>query len=295
MAAIIQEAQGGSDMTTSTATHVTRTRERRWSEEAAFFDRAARRIEEAHLPIDPLALQRYARPVLRKRFNKEYRFRILGSLEGKTLLDVGCGDGQNSVMLARMGARVTGIDVSPGAIEVARRRAEVNGVADRVRFLCAPVEEAALPDGEFDIVWGEGILHHVLDDLDRVLSRLARCARPEGVLIFSEPINLSPALRSLRRRIPIRTEATPGERPMVGAELDLVRRYVPDLVMRPYSVLGRLDRFILVRFNYERSSVVRRGIVNAMAIFDWLVTSLPGFDRLASTCVLHGRPAPSAP
>ena len=278
-------------MTTLTTTHVTKDRERRWSEEAAFFDRAARRIEENHLPIDPLALQRYARPVLRKRFNKEYRFKVLGPLEGKTLLDVGCGDGQNSVMLARMGARVTGIDVSPGAIEVARRRAEVNGVADRVRFLCSPVEEAALPDREFDIVWGEGILHHVLDDLERVLGRLARWTKPDGMLIFSEPINLSPALRRIRRSIPIRTDATPGERPMLGAELDLVRRHVSGLVMRPYSVLGRLDRLILVRFNYERSPVVRRAIVNAIAIFDWLITSLPGCARLASTCVLHGRPA----
>jgi len=278
-------------MVTSTATHVTKAREQRWSEEAAFFDRAARRVEPIHLPIDPLALQRYARPVLRKRFNKEYRFKVLGPLEGKTLLDVGCGDGQNSVMLARMGARVTGIDVSPGAIEVARRRAEVNGVADRVRFLCSPVEEAALPDREFDIVWGEGILHHVLDDLERVLGRLARWTKPDGMLIFSEPINLSPALRRIRRSIPIRTDATPGERPMLGAELDLVRRHVSGLVMRPYSVLGRLDRLILVRFNYERSPVVRRAIVNAIAIFDWLITSLPGCARLASTCVLHGRPA----
>jgi hypothetical protein len=37
---------------------------------------------------------------------------------------------------------------------VARRRALVNGVADRVRFLCAPIEKAPLADREFDIVWG---------------------------------------------------------------------------------------------------------------------------------------------
>jgi 2-polyprenyl-3-methyl-5-hydroxy-6-metoxy-1,4-benzoquinol methylase len=280
-------------MTTSTETDLGKVRERRWHEEAAFFDRVAQQVEATSLPIDPLALQRYSRPALRRRFNKEYRFKTLGSVKGKTLLDVGCGDGQNSVLLARMGARVTGIDVSPGAIEVARRRAEVNGVSDRVRFLCSPVEKAALPDGGFDIVWGDGILHHVLDDLDLVLSHLARCAKPEGMLIFSEPVNLSPMLRRIRRRVPIRTDATPGERPMLGAELDLVRRYVPGLVMRPYSILGRLDRLILIRFNYERSPVVRRGLVNAIAVVDWLIASLPGFERLASTFVMHGRPAPS--
>jgi SAM-dependent methyltransferase len=271
--------------------NVVKGREERWREEAAFFDRAAERIDVTTLRIDPMALQRYTRPVLRRRFNKEYRFKVLGPVAGKALLDVGCGDGQNSVMLAQMGAHVTGIDVSPGAIEVARRRAEVNGVSDRVRFLCAPVEKADLPDGFFDIVWGEGILHHVLDDLELVLRHLAKCAKREGLLIFSEPINLSPMLRRIRQSVPIRTDSTPGERPMLRTELDLVRRYIPDLVMRPYSFLGRLDRLILIRFNYERSPVVRRGIVSGIATLDWLLMFLPGLERLASTCVLHGHAA----
>lgn len=271
--------------------NIVKSREERWQEEAAFFDREAARVDPTALPIDPMALRRYTQPSLRRRFNKEYRFKILGPVEGKTLLDVGCGDGQNSVMLARMGAKVTGIDVSPRAIEVAHRRAEVNGVSDRVRFVCAPVEKADLPEGCFDIVWGEGILHHVLDDLELVLSHLARCAKREGLLIFSEPINLSPMLRRIREHVPIRTDATPGERPMLKSELDLVRRYVPDLVMRPYSFLGRLDRLILIRFNYERSPTVRRGIVNGIALLDRLLLGLPGLDRLASTCVLHGHPA----
>ena len=78
---------------------------------------------------------------------------------------------------------------------------------------------------------------------------------------------------------------------MVRAELDLLRRYLTGLVARPYSILGRVDRLILVRGNYERSGVVRRSLVNALAIADWLIASLPGFDRLASKYVLHGRAA----
>ncbi len=125
--------------------------EERWQEEAAFFDRQADRVDEATLPIDPLAFRRYSRRLPRKRFNKEFRFRILGNLEGKSLLDVGCGDGLNVVMFARMGARVTGIDVSPGALKVARRRAEVNGVADRVKLICSPIETAALPQQDLGV------------------------------------------------------------------------------------------------------------------------------------------------
>src|SRR5262245_47909638 len=141
------------------------TREERWKQEAGFFDEAARRADPAALTIDPLALRRYTRRVLRRRFSKEYRFRIMGPLQGRRVLEVGCGDGRNAVMFARMGAHVTGIDVSPGALTVARQRAEVNGVADRLTLIGAPIEQADLPPGSFDVIWGDGILHHVLDDL----------------------------------------------------------------------------------------------------------------------------------
>jgi 2-polyprenyl-3-methyl-5-hydroxy-6-metoxy-1,4-benzoquinol methylase len=262
---------------------------KRWKEEAAFFDRAALRVDAERLPIDPLTWRRYTRPVLRRRFSYEHRFRLLGDLDRRTLLDVGCGDGLNAVLLARMGARVTGLDVSPGALEVARRRAVVNGVADRVTLVCAPIEEAELPEGSFDVVWGDGILHHVLDDLERVVRRLVGWVRPGGAIVFAEPINLNRTLRRLRALVPIRTEATPGERPMLRSELDLVRRYVPDLVVRPYALLGRLDRFVLVDYNYERSPRIRRGIVNALDSLDWALLSIPGLRSLAGTCVMYGR------
>src|SRR2546423_9535632 len=141
-------------------------RSRRWNEEARFFDHLAADLDDGALKIDPLALERYTRPALRKRFNKEFRFHLLRPLQGKTVLDVGCGDGLNSVMLAKMGASVTGLDISPGAIDAAQRRAALNGVSERTRFVCAPAETADLEPDSFDIVWGAAILHHVLDDLD---------------------------------------------------------------------------------------------------------------------------------
>jgi 2-polyprenyl-3-methyl-5-hydroxy-6-metoxy-1,4-benzoquinol methylase len=267
-----------------------RRQEARWEEEAAFFDRQAARVEEPTLPIDPLAFRRYTRPSLRRRFNKEFRFRILGCLEGKRLLDVGCGDGLNVAMFAKMGADVTGIDVSPGALDVARRRAEINGVADRVRLACSPIETAELPDASFDVVWGDGILHHVLDELEPTVARLARWVKDDGLILFSEPVNLFEPLRRLRRLVPVHTDATPGERPLIPSEVELVRRYVPDLRTRHYMLLGRLDRFVLVKFNYERSSPIRRAMVNAIGLMDYALLSLPLVRRLAGTCVMYGHP-----
>lgn len=268
------------------------TAEARWREEADFFDRAALRVDSADLPISPLTWRRYTRPVRRRRFSYEYRLRLLGDLAGRSVLDVGCGDGLNTVILARLGARVTGIDISPESIAVARRRAEANGVSDRVTLVCAPVEAADLPAASFDIVWGDGILHHVLEDLERVIRSVVGWVRPGGRLVFAEPVNLCPALRRLRNLIPVRTEATPGERPMLRVEIELLRRHIPDLTIRHYGLVGRLDRFILVNYNYERSSAIRRVAVNAINALDWGLLSLPTVQSLGGTAVLYGHVRP---
>jgi 2-polyprenyl-3-methyl-5-hydroxy-6-metoxy-1,4-benzoquinol methylase len=277
-----------------TQTSVAKSREARWEEEARFFDSLAQSVDESKLPIDRLAYERYTRPVLRRRFNKEFRFRTMGDLRGKAILDVGCGDGLNSVMFAKMGAIVTAIDISPEAIAVAKRRAEVNGVSASAQFICAPIETADLPDDHFDLVVGNAILHHIPDELDHVLGQLARYGKQGALLLFSEPINLSMTLRRLRFIVPYATAATPGERPLVRSEIDQVRRYVPDLRLRHYSLLGRLDPLVLGGFSYERASSARRAIVNALDLLDYALLSLPYLNRLSGACVMYGHPSKPA-
>jgi 2-polyprenyl-3-methyl-5-hydroxy-6-metoxy-1,4-benzoquinol methylase len=257
------------------------------------FDRTAPPVDERRLPVDPRVLERYRRPALRRRFNKEFRFRVLGPLAGKSVLDVGCGDGLNAVLLARRGARVTGLDASAGAVALARRRAEVNGVSERTTFVCAPVETTEFPPGSFDVVWGDEILEQVPDDLDRVLRRMASWARPSGLVLFAEPINLCNPLRRFRSLIRTRTHARLGARPLVGRDLDVVRRHVPDLRVRPYCFLGRLVPLILAGSNYERSSPTRRALVNVIDSVDYLLLSLPLVKRLGAVCVMYGHPRPA--
>src|SRR5208337_1852452 len=157
-------------------------------------------------PIDPLTLARYGQGPLRRRFHEEFRYHLMGSLHGKRVLDVGCGDGRNAVLLAKLGARVTGIDVAPGAIELARKRARLNGVTDSATFVCSPLEIADFSASSFDVIWGDAILHHVIPELDTVLGELARWAKPDALMLFAEPVNLNPALRRIRLRVPVHTD-----------------------------------------------------------------------------------------
>src|SRR5207302_532092 len=142
----------------------------------------------------------------------------------------------NAVLLARAGAQVEGVDISPGLIEVATRRAHAENLLPRVRFHCAPVERAQLPSDAFDVVWGDQILHHLADVLEPTLEKLCAWAKPGARFIFGEPVSLSALSRRLRRA----HLATPDARPLEARELALVKRFLPDLQVRHFDLLGRL-------------------------------------------------------
>lgn len=261
-------------------------RQSRWSAEASFFDRVANEKSDQHLQLDPLTVRRYAAPSPRRRFHPEYRFRVLGPLKGKDILDAGCGDGSNSVLLAKLGARVTGVDVSRASVELAKRRAAANGMEASTRFACSPLETANLPPNSFDVIWADCILHHVIPELEAILRSFRTWAKPGATVIFSEPINLNPTLRKLRLSMPISTHHTPGERPLESPEIRIIRQYFPTLRIRRFALFGRLSRFILSDQNYERSALVRRIIANGIALVDYGLLSLPYIRNSAGIAVM---------
>ena len=275
---------------------------RLWKSQADFFDNEAELRRHEVGITDPLALKRYGNPSARRRFARELRFRVVRPLEGKTVLDVGCGEGSDTVLLAQLGAaHVVGLDCSPKALELTRLRAESNGVADRVELVCAPVETAELSPRSFDIIWCNAILHHLTHAIELVMRRMALWSKPDGLLSFAEPTSLSPTLRRVRKLIPISVgDVTEDERPLETADLEIMRRHVPDLIVRHFRLFGRIDELILRRippgstlpqFNYERAPLPKRALVNAIASLDWLLLSLPGIDRLGSMSVMWGHPA----
>src|ERR687885_963383 len=104
-------------------------------------------------------------------------FARLGDVAGLDVLDYGCGHGMAAVVLARRGARVTALDLSPGYLAEARRRARANGVT--VDFVQGDAERLPFADGGFDRVWGNAVLHHL--DLRLAGAELSRVLAPGGV------------------------------------------------------------------------------------------------------------------
>ena len=263
----------------------------RWIQEKLFFDRVASAFQPE--PIDPLAVARYSGPGLRRIFSKEFRFRLLGNLEGKHVLDAGCGTGGNSILMAKLGATVTAVDISSRSIEIARRRAVVDGVAGLTEFRCAPLELADLPEGAFDVIWCDNVLHHMISSLAPVLQLFSRWGKPGALVVLAEPVNLCRSLRRLRLMMPISTDATPSERPLERAEIEILRRHLLDPKIRLFALLGRLDRFILIGRGYERSPASRRALSWALACADHALLSLPAFKTMGGRAVIYGYTARS--
>jgi SAM-dependent methyltransferase len=177
---------------------------------------------------------------------------------GATVLEYGCGPGSQAYHLAAHGASVTGIDLSPVAIEMAREHGEQEGLSAELDFRVMDAEHLDLPDASFDVVCGSGILHHL--DLDRAYAEVARVLRPGGVGVFIEPMGHNPAINRYRDRTP--SMRTVDEHPLLMADLEQGRAFFGE-VETHFFALSSLAAVPL----RDRSR------------FDQVVRALDGLDR----------------
>jgi 2-polyprenyl-6-hydroxyphenyl methylase/3-demethylubiquinone-9 3-methyltransferase len=102
-------------------------------------------------------------------------------LAGKRALDVGCGAGLLAEPLARLGARVTGIDASPEVIAVARDHAARHGL--EIDYRAGDVQEL---QGRFDLITAMEVVEHVAEPAAFVAALAKRLAR-DGLIVMSTP------------------------------------------------------------------------------------------------------------
>ena len=102
-----------------------------------------------------------------------------GLIRGK-VLDVGCGTGEHTIMLTRLGYDVLGIDFAPQAVEQARRNAEAKGVDARLEV----ADAMNLGDSPLYDTIVDSALFHIFDDADRpkYVASLHGACRPGGVV-----------------------------------------------------------------------------------------------------------------
>jgi SAM-dependent methyltransferase len=134
------------------------------------------------------------------------------------------------------------------------------------KFLIMDAHKLEFPNAHFDLVCGSGILHHL--DMKRALPEIARVLRPDGVVLFSEPLDNNPVGHLVRRLTP--EARTDDEEPFRFQQLDMLRQHFDcefhfeQLVSVP---VGLVSRFVyrkpdnpLMRLAFRVDDAIRTGL-----------------------------------
>ncbi len=200
---------------------------------------------------------------------------FLGDLSGQRVLEYGCGMGALSVLLARAGAEVTSFDISAGSVRVARRRAELDGVADRIEFVVCPGEELPFADASFDVAFGKAVLHHL--DVPRSAPHLARVVRPGGKAAFVEPMGMNPVLSFVRDHVPYPHKNPPDDdRPV---DYDEIRAWGAGFARAHHREIQLLSML-------ERGLGFGRPLPALRRADDWVLRRVPALRRHCRYVVL---------
>ena len=239
----------------------------------------ARSAEEARkcliTPINRDQISRYLGPSQDTGFPLEYAFYLLGDIRGKSVLDLGCGSGENLVPLAMRGARVTGIDISPDLIELAKRRVAAVGLG--ASLFARSAYDTGLPDESVDVIFCVALIHHL--DIPKVCQEMRRILKKGGFVILSEPIRFSWLYDRVREALPSHQDISEFEHPLTRSELECAKRdFTPDSLR-----YFRLPFVPLVR------RLLPSRADNAARVSAQLIKRVPACHRFATSAVLRLR------
>ncbi len=120
----------------------------------------------------------------------------LKDIEGKQLLELGCGAGEGAVYFAIKGAKVVATDLSPKMLNVVHEVASLHGTSLETK-VCSAEDLSIFPSDSFDIVYAANLLHHV--NIEKCLDEVKRVLRPGGMAAFWDPVAHNPIINVYRK------------------------------------------------------------------------------------------------
>lgn len=206
--------------------------------------------------------------------SSHYRETALGGAGGRAVLEYGCGTGSLAFTLAELGDRVTGIDISPLAIEMATAEAERRQLAG-LNFEVMDAERLEFPDSSLDLICGSAILHHL--DLNRAGAEIRRVLKPGASLVLLEPLGHNPLINWYRRRTPhLRTV---DEHPLRLEELEHFASGFTSADLRFFHITSLGAAVLAGRPGFSAA-------LNIADALDRLLLAIPPLKRLAWIVVL---------
>lgn len=217
-----------------TVTGVETNEEARLAAEAAFHDALT---ESDGRPADRFYAINRESPRSGWSFYCDLLLREAGARRSPRILEYGSGiGGFSGLMLAEHGFASVGVDISPASVAAAQAHADAEFPGLGLEYRVMNCEALDLDDDSFDLVCGNGILHHLV--LDRAYHEVARVTAPDGCAVFSEPLGHNPLINLYRRRTP--EQRTDDEHPLRVDDLRLARRYFGDVEVHYFHLFDLL-------------------------------------------------------
>lgn len=212
----------------------------------------------------------------------------LGDVRDQSLLDLGCGAGENSVYFAMKGAHCIASDYSPGMVDVALQLADKNGVQVEGKVINAMAID--FPDNTFDIVYASNLLHHIPDP-KQTIREMHRVLKPGGKACFWDPLKHNPIINVYRR---MATEVrTDDETPLDIGIVNFVRSQFSHTVYDTFWIATLwifLSFYLIEKVNPNDERYWKKIIIEHNRLeptyrrleqIDQLLKKIPGLKRMA--------------
>jgi magnesium-protoporphyrin O-methyltransferase len=174
-------------------------RTRAWLHE--YFDRTAAKSWETLTSDAPVSGIRATVRAGRDRMRSLMLSWLPTNLSGARILDAGCGTGAAAIELARRGAKVVAIDLSPTLVEVARQRAAHSSLRGNIDFRSGDMLDPAL--GQFDLVFAmDSLIHYELEDAVAAVTALAPRVSTGFVFTFAPRTPLLATMHAVGKLFP---------------------------------------------------------------------------------------------
>jgi ubiquinone/menaquinone biosynthesis C-methylase UbiE len=192
--------------------------------------------------------------------------------EDERVLEIACGTGRFSVMLAERGADVTGIDISGAMLGQAREKARAAGVADAVEFMRGDAARLPFPDNAFDVSFAVRFFH-LADAPETFLAEMRRVTREE---ILFDTFNARSARTIYSWLLPMGSRLyTPAEVHDLIESSDLELRNVDHDFVVPYGLYRQLPGSIAGPIRSFDNAFLRTPLGRRLASVSYWSASVP--------------------
>ena len=205
------------------------------------------------------------------RREKEAVLDAIGPVEGDDVLEIACGTGRFTVMLAERGANVLGLDISGPMLQQGRSKAQRAGVADMLEFMRGDAARLPFPDNHFDSVIAVRFFH-LADTPATFLREMARVSKDR---IFFDTFNGSSTRTLYNWLLPMGSRLySRGDVHDLLSEVDLDLADAEHDFVLPYGFYRKIPDGIATRIRSVDTSLVGTGVGKRLASVSYWTASV---------------------